>query len=160
MREMRKTNRKMDAAWAWEVLERAPFVTLATVRPDGTPYAVPLNMVRGNGECMYLHCAHEGEKIDCLRHNPTVSLSAVSKCTPAFEEEKVNFTEHFKSAVAVGKAVFVTDPAEKTEALRLLCERFLPKHMDRFDEAVARSLDRTEVIRIDLTEPPVGKLKE
>ncbi|MDE5814356.1 MAG: pyridoxamine 5'-phosphate oxidase family protein, partial [Muribaculaceae bacterium] len=93
------------------------------------------------------------------RHNSTVSLSAVSKCTPKYEEEKNNFTEYFHSAIALGKAEFVEDRDEKILALRLLCERFLPKYMDHFDEAIARSLDRTTIVRITLTEPPVGKCK-
>ena len=61
--------------------------------------------------------------------------------------------------MAVGRAVLVEDNEEKTEALRLLCRRFLPDYMDHFDEAVARSLDRTTIVRITLTEPPVGKSK-
>ena len=83
----------------------------------------------------------------------------MSRCTPKYEEEKNNFTEYFNSAIAIGKAEFVTDDSEKIEALRLLCERFLPKFMEHFDEAITRSLDRTTVVRITLTEPPVGKSK-
>ena len=78
---------------------------------------------------------------------------------PKFEEEKENFTEYFHSAIAIGKAERVTDNEEKTEALRLLCERFLPKYMNHFDNAIARSLDRTTIIKITLTEDPVGKCK-
>lgn len=78
---------------------------------------------------------------------------------PKFEEEKENFTEYYNSAIALGRATFVTDPAEKTEALRLICQRFLPKHMAHFDAAIARSLARTTIIRIDLLEPPIGKSK-
>ena len=37
---------------------------------------------------------------------------------------------------------------------------FLPKHMDAFDESIARSLSRTVVVRITLTEPPTGKRKQ
>lgn len=158
MRPMRKASRQKDEKWAFKVFDRAPYVTLSMVRADGTPYGLPLSLVR-KGNAFYFHCAGEGEKLDCIRANPVVSLSAVSRCTPKFEEEKQNFTEYYNSAVAVGSATFVTDKAEKTEALRLLCERFLPRHMDHFDEAVARSLDRTTVVRIDLTEPPVGKSK-
>ena len=44
--------------------------------------------------------------------------------------------------------------------LRLICERFLPQHMDAFDESIARSLSRTAVVRITLTEPPIGKRKQ
>ena len=159
MREMRKGQRRMDTDRALEVFDKAPYVTLSMVRPSGLPYAVPVNMVRRDAETFYFHCAFEGEKIDCLREQPVVSLSAVSRCHPAFEEEKENFTEHYHSAIALGKAETVNDPVEKTEALRLLCERFLPKNMDHFETAVARSLERTNVIRIRLLEPPVGKKK-
>lgn len=159
MRTMRKASRQKDADWALEVFDKAPFVTVSMVRPDGTPYGLPLSFVRRDGQTFYFHCAAEGEKLDCLKANSVVSLSAVSKCTPKFEEEKLNFTEHYHSAIAVGRAEIVTDNAEKTEALRLLCLRFLPKYMEHFEEAVARSLDRTTIIKIVLSEPPVGKCK-
>ena len=66
----------------------------------------------------------------------------------------------YKSAMAFGKAEIVTDDEEKIHGLRLVSERFLPQHMDAFDESVARSLSRTLVVRITLTEPPVGKRKQ
>ncbi len=159
MKQMRKIKRLKEPEWAMEVFDKAPFVTLSMTRPDGSPYAVPLNMVRKDETTFYFHCAFEGEKIDCLKHNPVVSLSAVSRCTPKYEEEKNNFTEYYNSAIALGRAEQVEDRAEKIEALRLICERFLPKYMEHFDQAIDRSLDRTNVIRITLTEPPVGKSK-
>lgn len=159
MPPMRKATRRKDAEWALRVFDRAPYVTVSMTRPDGTPYGLPLSLVRRDAETFYFHCAAEGEKLDCLRHSPVVSLSAVSRCTPKFEEEKLNFTEYYDSAVALGRAEEVTDDAEKREALRLLCQRFLPKEMAHFDAAIARSLHRTAVIRITLTEPPRGKSK-
>lgn len=159
MRQMRKAGRQQSEDWALEVFDRAPYVTMSMVRPDGTPYGLPLNMVRKDKVTFYFHCADEGEKLDCIRTNPLVSLSAVSKCSPKFEEDKQNFTEHYNSAIALGKAEIVEDADEKIEMLRLLCERFLPKYMDRFDAAISRSLDRTMVVRITLTEPAVGKSK-
>ena len=159
MRPMRKSGRLKDAEWAMDVFDRAPYVTVSMTRPDGTPYGLPLSLVRKGKDTFYFHCAGEGEKLDCLRSNPMVSLSAVSKCTPKFEEEKNNFTEHYHSAIAIGRAEIVEDDTEKTEALRLLCQRFLPKYMDHFEEAISRSLPITTVVRITLTEPPVGKSK-
>lgn len=156
---MRKASRMKDPAWALEVFDKAPYVTVSMTRHDGIPYGLPLSLVRKDERTFYFHCADEGEKIDCLKANPVVSLSAVSWCMPKFEEEKENFTEYFHSAIAIGKAERVTDNEEKTEALRLLCERFLPKYMNHFDNAIARSLDRTAVIKITLTEDPVGKCK-
>lgn len=160
MREMRKASRRQSAEWAYEVLDKAPYITVSMTRPDGTPYGLPLSLVRRHDESVYyFHCADEGEKLDCLRANPIVSLSAVSKCTPKYEADKNNFTEYYHSAIAIGRADFVTDPAEKIEALRLLCLRFLPAHMEHFSEAIERSLGHTTVVRITLTEPPVGKSK-
>ena len=159
MRPMRKASRQKDAAWALEVFDRAPYVTVSMTRPDGSPYGLPLSLARSDEKTFYFHCAGEGEKIDCLGLNPIVSLSVVSKCSPKYEEEKNNFTECFHSAIALGKAEFVEDRDEKILALKLICERFLPKYMDHFDDAIARSLDRTTIVRITLTEPPVGKCK-
>ncbi len=159
MKSMRKASRQKDSEWALEVFDRAPFVVVSMIRPDGTPYGLPLSLVRKNSETFYFHCAAEGEKMDCLLSNPVVSLSAVSKCSPKFEEEKNNFTEYYNSAIAIGTADIVNDDEEKIEALRLICQRFLPKYMSHFDAAIDRSLGITTVIRIKLTEPPVGKSK-
>lgn len=156
---MRKADRQKDAQWAFEVFDKAPYMTVSMTRPDGKPYGLPLNVVRKDESTFYFHCADEGEKIDCIKHNPVVSISAVSRCTPKYEEEKNNFTEYYNSAIAIGKAEIVTDKFEKKEALRLLCQHFLPKYMEHFDEAITRSLDRTTVVRVILTEPPVGKSK-
>lgn len=156
---MRKATRQKSAEWALEVFDKAPYVTVSMTRQDGTAYGVPLSLIRTDDSTFYFHCADEGEKMDCIRHNPIVSLSAVSKCTPVFEEENNNFTVYFHSAIAIGKAEIVEDDAEKIEALRLLCQRFLPKHMDHFNEAISRSLGRTTIVKIRLTEPPVGKCK-
>lgn len=160
MRQMRKASRQKNSAWALEVFDKAPYVTVSMCRPEGIPYGVPLSLVRKDETTFYFHCANEGEKIDCLKNNPVVSLSAVSRCTPVFEEEKKNYTEHYKSSIAIGRCEWVEDDTEKIEALRLLCERFLPKYMDHFDEAIGRSLDRTTIIKITLTAPPVGKCKQ
>lgn len=159
MREMRKYSRQQGAEWALEVFDKAPYVTVSMTRPDGTPYGLPLSVIRSDDHTFYFHCAPDGEKIDCIHGNPIVSMSAVSKCTPAFEEEKRNYTEHYNSAIAIGRAEIVTDDSEKVMALKLLCERLLPKYMEYFDEAIERSLSRTTVVRISLTEPPVGKQK-
>ena len=98
--------------------------------------------------------------MDCIAVNPTVALSAVTRCTPTVGPKDGSFTLQYKSAMAVGKAEVVTDKDEKIEALRAICLRFLPKHMDAFDDAIARSLERTAVVKITLTDPPTGKRKQ
>ena len=157
---MRKASRAMDATFALEVLDKAPYVTVSFTRPDGSPYGVPLSLARTDENTFYFHCALEGDKLDCIAANPIVALSAVTKCAPTVGPKDGSFTLQYKSAMAVGKAEVVTERNEKIEALRAICLRFLPHHMDAFDDAIARSLERTAVVKITLTAPPTGKRKQ
>ena len=150
----------MDAAFALEVLDKAPYITVSFTRPDGTPYGVPLSLARTDDKTFYFHCALDGEKLDCIAANPSVALSAVTRCTPTVGPKDGSFTLQYKSAMAIGKAEVVTDKDEKIEALRAICLRFLPHHMDAFDDAIARSLERTAVVKVTLTAPPTGKRKQ
>ena len=150
----------MPAAWALEVLDKAPYITVSMADDEGMPYGLPLSLVRTDEKTFYFHCALEGKKLDLLRKNPRVCLSAVTKCKPTVGPKDGSFTLEFKSAIAFGMAEIVQDDTEKIAALRAICERFLPKHMDAFDASIARSLGRTAVVRITLTEPPVGKRKQ
>ena len=157
---MRKVSREMPAAWALEVLDKAPYVTVSMADEEGMPYGLPLSLVRTDEKTFYFHCALEGKKLDILSKAPRVCLSAVTKCKPTVGPKDGSFTLEFKSAIAFGTAEIVEDDNEKIAALRAICERFLPKHMDAFDASIARSLGRTAVVRITLTEPPVGKRKQ
>ena len=157
---MRKASREMDATFALEVLDKAPYVTVSMTRPDGTPYGIPLSLARTDDKTFYFHCALEGDKLDCIAKCPTVFLSAVTKCAPTVGQKDGSFTLQYKSATAIGKAEIVSDREEKIEGLRAICQRFLPHHMDAFDNAIAHSLKKTAVVRITLTQPPVGKRKQ
>ena len=157
---MRKASREMPADWALEVMRKAPYITVSFIRPDGTAYGLPLSLASTDGKNWYFHCAPEGEKLDAIAAHPEVCLSAVTKCAPTVGPKDGSFTLQYRSAVAFGRATLVTDEQEKIEALRAISERFLPQHMDAFDEAIRRSLYRTAVVRITLTSAPTGKRKQ
>ena len=67
---MIKKELERDEAFAWEVLDTAPY-------GKGEPYCVPMSPAR-DGRTVYLHCARVGEKLSLLKHNPKVALTAVS----------------------------------------------------------------------------------
>ena len=164
----------MDSQWALEVMRKAPYITVSFTIADGTAYGVPLSLASKDDNVWYFHCAPEGDKLDAIAVNPEVCLSAVTKCQPTVGPKDGTvtkcqptvgpkdgtFTLQYRSAIAFGKAEIVTDNYEKVLALRLISQRFLPKHMDAFEEAVERSLHRTAVVRIILLDPPTGKRKQ
>lgn len=157
---MRKASREMDSQWALEVMRKAPYITVSFTRADGSAYGVPLSLACTSEDVWYFHCAPEGDKLDAIAVHPEVYLSAVTKCQPTVGPKDGTFTLQYRSAIAFGRAERVTDTEEKIEALRVISQRFLPKHMDAFDEAVQRSLHRTEVVRITLLSLPTGKRKQ
>ena len=157
---MRKASREMSAEWALEVLDHAPYITVSMSDENGMPYSVPLSLARSDDRTFYYHCALEGKKLEILAKNPNVCLSAVTKCKPTVGPKDGSFTLEFKSAIAFGRAELVTEEREKIDALRLICERFLPQHMEAFNASIERSLARTAVVKITLTEPPTGKRKQ
>ena len=160
MNKMRKASREMPADWALDIMRKAPYITVSFIRPDGTAYGVPLSLASTDDKTWYFHCAPEGDKLDAIAAHPEVCLSAVTKCTPTVGPNDGSFTLQYRSAIAFGRAVLVTNVEEKVAALRAISERFLPQYMDAFDEAVHRSLHRTAVVRITLTASPTGKRKQ
>ncbi|MCQ2294359.1 MAG: pyridoxamine 5'-phosphate oxidase family protein [Bacteroidales bacterium] len=157
---MRKESRAMSAEWAQQVMDKAPYVTVSMVLPDGSPYGLPLTLARTDAKTYYFHCATEGTKLDALKANPKVCLSAVTRCRPVVGPKDGSFTLEFHSAMGFGVAEIIEDEMEKTEALRAICQRFLPQNMGNFDAAIQRSLGRTAVVKITLTQPLEGKRKQ
>lgn len=157
---MRKKSREMSAEWALEVFDRAPYVTVSMCDEGNVPYSIPLSLTRTDEKTFYFHGAKEGRKIDIIARNPKVCLNAVSKCKPTVGPEDGSFTLEFQSAIAFGKAELVVDETERKMAMRAICQRYLPHHMDAFEEAFARSIAHTAIVRITLSEPPTGKRKQ
>jgi len=157
---MRKKSRAMDSQWALEVMHKAPYITVSFVDAEDKAYGLPLSLASGNDVDWYFHGALEGKKLEAIKIHPEVCLSAVTRCTPTVGPKDGSFTLQYASAVAFGKAEIVTNDEEKIHGLRLICQRFLPQHMEAFEENIARPLSPTAVVRISLTEPPTGKRKQ
>ncbi len=155
---MRRSNRERDRGFVYEVIDRCEYGVAAFATGSGEPYCIPLSLVRVGDE-LFFHCALEGRKLELLRADPRVCVSFVCDAKPAYVADKNNYTTYFKSAVVTGTAFEVTDPAQKTAALRALCEKLLGGHMDGFDRAVERSLKVTGVWSIRM-ETATGKEKE
>lgn len=153
---MRRADRAQDRAFSLALIDRCTHGVAALSTGTGTPYCLPLSFVRMENR-LYFHCAREGRKIDLLRANPRVWVTFVGGDQPAFVPPAM-YTTYFQSAMVTGTAQEVTDPQEKTAALRALCQKLTPQHMEAFDRAVEKSLAVTAVWRIDMEEV-TGKAK-
>lgn len=143
---MRRIDREMPIEFGREVIDKCEWAVLAMTGADNTPYAVAISICR-KADTIYFHSAKEGKKIDILRQNPRVCLSCVGDTFRTPDK----FTTEYESAYVEGIAQEVESEEEKILALKLLCERHTPTNMHEFDMAIAKSLARTAVWKIDIT---------
>lgn len=152
---VRRKDREIPREEAERVLREAEYGTLAMVDPDGNaPYGVPVSFVFCGG-AIWIHSANAGRKFRILEKSPIVHFSAARNVRAAFTKY---FTSFYESAMVFGKIRLVTDEAEKREALRELCRKYLPEKMDVADEHISNSIARTAIFRLD-PEHITGKAK-
>jgi protein CrcB len=138
MNQMRRKDREMDKDFAYSVIDKAVFGTLATVNKDGTPYCIPVSIARKDDK-IYFHSAKSGTKIDNIKRNPTVCMSFVGNVhvpeelndgskqdnTDSTKVFDTRFTTEFESAVVFGTISIVEDKNEKVMGLRLISEKYV-----------------------------------
>lgn len=153
---MRRNDRAQDRDFSLALIDRCTHGVMALSTGEAVPYCLPLSFVRV-GDDLYFHCAREGRKIDLLRRFPQVCVTFVGDDRPLFAAPAM-YSTWFQSAIVTGTASEVTDPDEKIEALRALCQKLTPEHMDGFEAAIEKSLTVTAVWKVH-TEEISGKAK-
>ena len=153
---MRRQDRAQDRAFSLELIDRCTHWVIAISTGEPAPYCLPLSFARV-GDDLFFHCAREGRKVDLLRRFPQVCVTFVGDDRPAFVPPAM-YTTYFQSAIVTGTASEVTDPQEKAAALRALCQKVTPDHMDGFETAVEQSLAVTAVWKVHM-EDISGKAK-
>ena len=86
----------------------------------GEPYIVPLNFVYID-DTVYFHCALEGRKAEAMRAEPGVCLEFDAMYGVSVEKK----TTYYKSVIAWGKAVFVSDIDMVKRVLEMICVEYL-----------------------------------
>lgn len=139
---MRRHERECnDKSFLTGQLQRAEVMTLAF--QTGTfPYVIPVNFVYLNG-AVYIHCATEGRKLDCLKDASGIGFSVYE----LLEIDRTEATSRYTSLYGEGHAAPVEDSEEKQAALAALARKYrscctLPVPADM--------LEKTAVVRIDI----------
>lgn len=137
----RKDRERTDTAFFDEVLAAAEVIFLALHNGE-YPYCLPVNFAR-DGERLYIHCAHEGLKLDCVRRDPRVAFS----CAADISIDREEASTYYKSVCGTGTARIVEDMAEKQYALDCIGSRYAARCPRPTPEATAR---RVTIVRIDI----------
>lgn len=144
-REMYKKDRQLPEEQARAIFEKGHHGILSVNGDDGYPYGVPVNYVYLN-DCIYIHSAKYGYKIEALENNRNVCFTAIlsSEILPS------KFTAAFESVIAFGTASFVEDDAEKQKALETFVDRFSPEFKENGRKFIAAAFEKTAIIKINV----------
>ena len=146
MKEMRRQDRAIGEKEALDILSEAEYAVLSTVDENGAPYGVPLNFCVIKN-CIYFHCAAEGQKIDNILRNRSVSLCAVGST----EVLPGKFSTKFASVIVSGTADEVFD-LEKQLALEGLLKKYSEDFLDKGKKYIAEAKGKTRVFKITIKE--------
>lgn len=114
---MRKPMRRADCQTtqeqAMKILEQCEYLSIAMLNEDGSPYNVIVNGIYDQGK-IYFHSANEGQKLDCIRHDPRVCVTGFSGAMT----DSPNATTRYASVVVYGKAKILEDRDRKIAVIR------------------------------------------
>ncbi len=127
---------------------------------NNIPYITPVNYIYDSNK-IYFHSAHEGRKIENIKHNQQVcfEIDQIISIIPGMRMPCGSTTE-YKSVIVFGDVRVVVDIDEKTDALNKLIEKYAPEAPRLPDSSDAA--ERTNVLVIDVKEitakqSPIGK---
>ena len=143
---LRRQDRALPEETACQLLSESESGILCLQDTAGGGYGVPLNYVWDGAEALYMHCAGDGHKLDCLRQEPRVTfvVTGSSRILPA------KFSTAYESVLVHGRACIVEAENEKIRALQLLIQKLTPQEQARGDEYTARAIHATTVIRLSI----------
>ena len=144
MKELRRKDRAITEEEAIALLNKAEYGVLSTVSENGKPYGVPLNFCIID-HCIYFHCAVEGQKIDNINQNKSVSFCAVGN-TELLPEK---FGTKYESIIVSGEVEEVFD-TNKQSAMEGLLHKYSSEFFDQGIKYVEGLRDKTRVFKITI----------
>jgi hypothetical protein len=117
---------------------------------NNIPYITPVNFVYDKDK-IYFHSAHEGRKIENIKHNQQVcfEIDEFISIIPGMRMPCGSRTK-YKSVIVFGDIRVVVDIDEKTVALNKLIEKYAPE-APRLPQS-SDVASRTNVLAIDVKE--------
>ena len=146
----------MDKGRAFEILENGEYGVLSMRSEEGeSAYGLPLSYVWDRQHALYVHCAPEGRKLQCIDACPNVSFCVVGRTNVIAEK----FTTGYESIVLRCTAAHRLPGEERRKALALFVHKYCPGHEELGKVYTEKSFHRTEIIRLDI-ETMSGKTKK
>ncbi|MDR3709284.1 MAG: pyridoxamine 5'-phosphate oxidase family protein [Capsulimonadaceae bacterium] len=149
---MRREDRSVTQESAVAILTGGHWGVLSLADEKGQPYGVPISYAYEHGT-IYIHCALDGRKLDCLRAQPRVSFCVVDRATTLPDR----FSVDYASVIVSGDAIELTGD-EKRQALSALVAKYSPGFESEGETYISRAIGKTRAFKITI-ESITGKAR-
>ena len=130
---MRRNDKEIkDPILIEKILEKADICRIALI-DEGRPYIVPMNYGYKD-QCIYLHSASEGHKIDILKKNNQVCFEIEYKTELLKAEKPCQYGMKYYSIIGWGNTKFLTDFQEKIKSLDIIMQKHDPNMIFKYNE--------------------------
>lgn len=125
--------------------------SLATINTDGTPYVTPIHFAYHNN-AIYIHGLPTGQKIENIKLNPTVCMTAFTMNNLKLdkEEKPCKTGTRYESVILSGKATIIDDLVAKKEGLEYIIAKYTPQLISK--TMPENRIRNTAVIKIAIEE--------
>jgi hypothetical protein len=118
---------------------------------DGQPYVIPMVFARV-GEALYLHGSAASRLLRALSDGAAVCVTVTLLDGIVLARSAFHHSMNYRSVVVVGRAVPVTDGAERDRALAAMVDHAVPGRSAQVRPPDRKELAATLVIRVPLDE--------
>lgn len=145
---IRRQDRLLEEEKAVALLTNGEYGILSLQAEEGGGYGIPINFVWDGATSIYLHCAPEGRKLECIRKEPKISFCIVGNTHVVSNK----FTTLYESIILNGEAHIGLSSEERLKALTLLIDKYAPNDKVIGLKYTEKSFHRTDVIRLDINQ--------
>jgi uncharacterized protein len=133
------------------ILDEALIAHLGVVDADGQPFVIPTLHAR-SGDVVYCHGSTASRTLRALAAGAPACLTVSLIDGLVLARSAMHHSANYRSAMLVGRATLVADPAEKRAALRAVVEHIVPGRWDDVRAPTDNELKATSVLAIAIEE--------
>ncbi|UCH92767.1 MAG: pyridoxamine 5'-phosphate oxidase family protein [Candidatus Aminicenantes bacterium] len=142
---MRRKEKEITNSQEIEAIIQKAEVCRLGMAVDNTPYVVPV-FFGFEDNCLYVHCAKEGRKLDMIRQNNIVCFEMeVDTRINNRDKPACQWSSSYRSVIGYGKAFIIEDFEEKTRALDAIMRHYSDRSSFEYKK---KEVEKVVIIKI------------
>ena len=143
---MRRKDKEIKDKKEIELIINKANVCRIGLSDNNNPYIVPVNFGYKDN-CLFIHSASEGKKIDIIKKNNNVCFEMDIDHEILLGKPVCHTTSKYCSVIGFGKAYIIDDFDEKIKALNIILEHYFPDVPHEYSD---KFLKKIVIIKIEI----------